>query len=66
MAELGGLNLGVGIGNMGLLGAGGNGLSLRKNIYADVLSNLRLVMVGRMVKPEEVCFNSTEDALPHL
>lgn len=31
-----------------------NGLNLRKNIYADVLSNLRLVMIERMVKPEEV------------
>ncbi|PWN46897.1 putative CRM1-nuclear export factor, exportin [Violaceomyces palustris] len=28
--------------------------NLRKNIYADILSNLRLVMIERMVKPEEV------------
>lgn len=28
--------------------------SLRKNIYSEVLSNLRLVMIERMVKPEEV------------
>ena len=27
---------------------------LRKNVYATVLSNLRLVMIERMVKPEEV------------
>ncbi|KAJ3220031.1 Karyopherin transporter [Dinochytrium kinnereticum] len=27
---------------------------LRKHIYADILSNLRLVMIERMVKPEEV------------
>jgi hypothetical protein len=27
---------------------------LRKNIYAEVLSNLRLVTIERMVKPEEV------------
>ena len=31
-----------------------NGISLRKNIYSDVLSNLRLVVIERMVKPEEV------------
>ncbi|KAF8520214.1 CRM1 C terminal-domain-containing protein [Hysterangium stoloniferum] len=30
------------------------GLNLRKTIYKDVLSNLRLVVVERMVKPEEV------------
>ncbi|KAG2136045.1 CRM1 C terminal-domain-containing protein [Suillus clintonianus] len=45
---------------MGLsLGSGGGGnmlndMSLRKNIYSDVLSNLRLVVIDRMVKPEEV------------
>lgn len=32
-----------------------NGLALRKNIYSDVLSNLRLVVIEKMVKPEEVC-----------
>ncbi|KAF8810133.1 hypothetical protein BYT27DRAFT_7187000 [Phlegmacium glaucopus] len=53
------------IGDSGLLmglslgGSGGaqnmlNGMSLRKNIYSDVLSNLRLVVIERMVKPEEV------------
>jgi exportin-1 len=31
-----------------------NGVSLRKNIYSDVLSNLRLVVIEKMVKPEEV------------
>ncbi|KAF8333931.1 CRM1 C terminal-domain-containing protein [Cantharellus anzutake] len=30
------------------------GVNLRKNIYADVLSNLRLVMIEKMVRPEEV------------
>lgn len=44
-----GLNLG---------GAGGqtmlNGIPLRKTIYSDVLSNLRLVVIEKMVKPEEV------------
>jgi len=45
---------------MGLsLGGGGsaqnmlNGMALRKNIYSEVLSNLRLVVIERMVKPEE-------------
>jgi exportin-1 len=51
------------IGDSGLLmglslgGASGslmNGMTLRKSIYNDVLSNLRLVVVERMVKPEEV------------
>ncbi|KAL7408945.1 Crm1-F1 [Mrakia frigida] len=45
------LNLGVGA------GAGGGmlaGAPQRKNIYSEVLSNLRLVMIERMVKPEEV------------
>lgn len=31
-----------------------NGVPLRKNIYSDILSNLRLVMIEKMVKPEEV------------
>lgn len=31
-----------------------NGMALRKNIYSDVLSNLRLVVIEKMVKPEEV------------
>ncbi|KAL4077353.1 CRM1 C terminal-domain-containing protein [Scleroderma yunnanense] len=43
-----GLSLGNGSGNML------NGMNLRKNIYSDVLSNLRLVVIERMVKPEEV------------
>lgn len=47
-----GLNLGGGAGAQaaGVLG----GVNLRKNAYAEVLSNLRLVMIERMVKPEEV------------
>lgn len=45
------LNLG-GLG--GPQGLGLNGVPLRKNIYADILSNLRLVMIEKMVKPEEV------------
>lgn len=34
---------------------GFNGAS-RKNLYVSVLSNLRVVMIERMVKPEEVSF----------
>ncbi|CAE6441847.1 unnamed protein product [Rhizoctonia solani] len=48
-----GLNLGgggAGAQAAGMLG----GVNLRKNAYAEVLSNLRLVMIERMVKPEEV------------
>ncbi|WVR09450.1 hypothetical protein IAU60_006517 [Kwoniella sp. DSM 27419] len=33
---------------------GMNGMPLRKNVYSDILSNLRLVMIEKMVKPEEV------------
>jgi exportin-1 len=49
-----GLNLGGGGGPGGASGVLG-GVNLRKNAYAEVLSNLRLVMIERMVKPEEVC-----------
>lgn len=42
---LAGLSIGNGI---------GNGSTLRKMIYSDVLSNLRLVVIEKMVKPEEV------------
>jgi exportin-1 len=39
----------------GVVNAAGNGQpALRKDFYADILSNLRLVMIERMVKPEEV------------
>ena len=34
------------------------GAPQRKNIYSEVLSNLRLVMIERMVKPEEVSRSS--------
>lgn len=47
------LNLGAGISRE--VGGLAN-VPLRKNIYAEVLSNLRLVMIERMVKPEEVSF----------
>jgi hypothetical protein len=49
------LNLGgLGGGLNGTQGLALNGVPLRKNIYADILSNLRLVMIEKMVKPEEV------------
>ena len=48
--QLMGLSLGGSNGAQNML----NGMSLRKNIYSDVLSNLRLVVIERMVKPEEV------------
>ena len=35
-------------------GLGLNGVPLRKGIYSDILSNLRLVTIEKMVKPEEV------------
>lgn len=47
------MNLNLG----GLNGASGlalNGAPLRKNEYSEILSNLRLVMIEKMVKPEEV------------
>ncbi|KAF9264734.1 hypothetical protein L218DRAFT_200244 [Marasmius fiardii PR-910] len=50
-----GLNLGGPNGNVL------NGMSLRKNIYSDVLSNLRLVVIERMVKPEEVLIVENEE-----
>ncbi|KAE9400788.1 hypothetical protein BT96DRAFT_965198 [Gymnopus androsaceus JB14] len=50
-----GLNLGGSNGNVL------NGMSLRKNIYSDVLSNLRLVVIERMVKPEEVLIVENEE-----
>ena len=45
-----GLLMGLSLGGSSVL----NGLALRKNIYSDVLSNLRLVVIEKMVKPEEV------------
>ncbi|WWD19213.1 hypothetical protein CI109_103671 [Kwoniella shandongensis] len=49
------LNLGgLGAGLTGAHGLGMNGMPLRKNVYSDILSNLRLVMIEKMVKPEEV------------
>jgi exportin-1 len=38
-------------GTLGVL----DGVPLRRDLYVDVLSNLRLVVIERMVKPEEVC-----------
>ena len=36
------------------LGGPNNSIVLRKSIYTEILSNLRLIVIGRMVKPEEV------------
>ncbi|KAJ7088867.1 CRM1 C terminal-domain-containing protein [Mycena belliarum] len=49
-----GLNLGGGSGSL-------TGIPLRKDIYATILSNLRLVIIGRMVKPEEVLIVENEE-----
>ena len=49
-----GLNLGV-PGTQNAL----TGIPLRKDIYKDILSNLRLVTIEKMVKPEEVRISGT-------
>ena len=55
MNPLLGLNLGNGFGgHHGSSAAAMAEMNLRKNLYAEILSNLRLVMIERMVKPEEV------------
>ncbi|KAJ6461176.1 CRM1 C terminal-domain-containing protein [Mycena vitilis] len=56
-----GLNLsGMGMGGGGG-GGGGGGMGLRKDVYREILSNLRLVIIGRMVKPEEVLIVENEE-----
>ncbi|EIM90438.1 uncharacterized protein STEHIDRAFT_129260 [Stereum hirsutum FP-91666 SS1] len=52
-----GLSLGGTSGAQNLM----SGMSLRKNIYSDVLSNLRLVVIEKMVKPEEVLVVENEE-----
>jgi len=47
------MNLNLG-GMNGAQGLALNGAPLRKNEYSEILSNLRLVMIEKMVKPEEV------------
>lgn len=54
------LNLGGAGGLGGAQGLALNGVPLRKNIYAEILSNLRLVMIEKMVKPEEVRLHSRD------
>ena len=46
-----GLLMGLSLGGTAIL----NGIALRKSVYNEVLSNLRLVCIEKMVKPEEVC-----------
>lgn len=53
-----GMLMGLSLGTNGAAGVF-NGIPLRKNIYSDVLSNLRLVVIERMVKPEEVSARSS-------
>ncbi|KIK56007.1 hypothetical protein GYMLUDRAFT_248220 [Collybiopsis luxurians FD-317 M1] len=36
-------------------------VTLRKDVYAEVLTNLRLIAVGKMVKPEEVLIVENEE-----
>jgi exportin-1 len=48
--NLGGVSAGMGLGAVAPSGASG----VRKGVYAEILSQLRLVMISRMVKPEEV------------
>ncbi|PFH52443.1 hypothetical protein AMATHDRAFT_74235 [Amanita thiersii Skay4041] len=55
-----GLLMGLSLGPNGAQSVLG-GMSLRKNIYSDVLSNLRLVVIERMVKPEEVLIVENEE-----
>jgi len=58
------LNLG-GFGGSSASSMGMNGVPLRKNTYSDILSNLRLVMIEKMVKPEEVSSYRTP-SMPQL
>ena len=53
------MGLSLGNGSQNML----NGINLRKHIYSDVLSNLRLVVIEKMVKPEEVRVFSYSGAL---
>ncbi|BEI79661.1 hypothetical protein CcaverHIS002_0101900 [Cutaneotrichosporon cavernicola] len=55
------LNLGGMGGVNGPQSVGLNGAPLRKNTYAEILSNLRLVMIEKMVKPEEVLIVENEE-----
>jgi len=59
------LNLG-GFGGSSSTSLGMNGVPLRKNTYSDILSNLRLVMIEKMVKPEEVSSCSSPCTGPKL
>ncbi|KAF9977031.1 Karyopherin transporter [Actinomortierella ambigua] len=41
-------------GSGGMMQSPANNVALRKTMYSDILSHLRVVMIERMVKPEEV------------
>ncbi|KAF9188580.1 Karyopherin transporter [Haplosporangium sp. Z 767] len=51
------LNLGAG----GMMQSAAGNVALRKNFYTEVLSRLRVVMIERMVKPEEVLIVENEE-----
>lgn len=59
--NLGGVSTGMGLGS-----AQGNASKLRKGVYSDILSQLRLVMISRMVKPEEVSRSSLNNGFEVL
>lgn len=54
MGEMNNPLLNLSLGGSGVFGGAGAASSGRRAIYTEVLSNLRLVMVERMAKPEEV------------
>ncbi|KAK4704590.1 exportin-1, partial [Phenoliferia sp. Uapishka_3] len=54
MSEMNNPLLNLSLGGSGVFGGSGPASSGRRAIYTEVLSNLRLVMVERMAKPEEV------------
>ncbi|KAI5478418.1 exportin-1 [Pseudohyphozyma bogoriensis] len=54
LSEMNNPLLNLSLGGSGVFGAGGQPATGRRGIYTEVLSNLRLVMVERMAKPEEV------------
>lgn len=56
MGEMNNPLLNLSLGGSGVFGGAVSGNTGRRAIYVEVLSNLRLVMVDRMAKPEEVSF----------
>ena len=54
MSEMNNPLLNLSLGGSGVFGGASAGPTGRRAVYTEVLSNLRLVMVERMAKPEEV------------